>query len=80
MDGDVQQLIKLIQVVKVEPGDILVVEVTNGEEAAVQAVEAFQYALEHVGLADEVSCILHDGNVEITHVRLGDVRNRTERP
>lgn len=65
-----ERLVREIQLLKVEPGDVLVVKIDADEDGDIEAgMEVFERALDHVGLADKVACVFHNGNVELQHVR-----------
>lgn len=72
---DAAELIKQIELVKIEPGDLLVVALKDdvsgddAQEYVESAMQSFEHALDHIGMADKVAVVFHNGNVELQHIR-----------
>ena len=66
-----ETIIRTVELLRLQPGDILVVETGDLEtpEEYESIVEAFKNALNHAGLTETVSMLLHDGNINLKIVR-----------
>ena len=71
-----ETIIRSVELLRLQPGDILVVDTGSEDMEEAQGIaDAIGRALEHAGRQDDVSVLLHDGNIKLALIRPMDAAN-----